>query len=172
MDKNEKVTISSFVSKRIKVLSLDQADAKGEKAVWRHAFAKPVCEDMKAWSLLERDIPEELTGKTGTPSYSENAAYMAIAAYAACGTHAENVSLGQASAALGDNARVRFTRLEKSRTLDELWRNLKGLLRLISSKNGTGLDYGLLAKELTDWQFDSIKVIRKWERDFYYKNSK
>ena len=44
MDKNEKVTISSFVSKRIKVLSLDQADAKGEKAVWRHAFAKPVCD--------------------------------------------------------------------------------------------------------------------------------
>ena len=172
MDKEEKVSISSFVSKRITILSLDQSDVKGEKAVWRHAFAKGVCDDTKAWSLLERDIPIELAGKAEIPSYAENAVYMAIAAYAACGSHAGNITLGQAAAALGDNARDRFTRLEKSRSLDELWRNLKGLLRLISSKNGTGLDYSLLAQELTTWQFDSIKAIRKWERDFYYKKSK
>ena len=167
MDKKEKITVSSFVSERIRMISLDKSDAKGEKAVWRHAFAKPVCEDLKAWSLLERDIPDELAGRSGMPSYTENAAYMAISAFAACGSHAQGITLGKAAAALEQNSRDRFTRLEKSRNVDELWRNLKGLLRLITSKKGTGLDYGLLAKELTDWQFDSIKAIRKWERDFY-----
>ena len=102
----------------------------------------------------------------------ENAIYMAIAAYAACGSNVENVSLGQAASALGDSSRNRFTRLEKSRSLNELWMNLKSILRLISSKKGTGLDYGLLARDITDWQFDSIRTIRKWERDYYHKNTK
>ena len=172
MDTEGKTKIRSYVSSRIKILSIDKSDLKGEKAIWRHAFAKPVCEDIKAWSLLERDIPGDFAGKTGTPSYVENAIYMAIAAYAACGSNAENVSLGQAAAALGDSSRDRFTRLEKSRSLNELWMNLKSILRLISSKKGTGLDYGLLARDITDWQFDSIRTIRKWERDYYHKNTK
>ena len=172
MDTEGKTKIRSFVSSRIKILSINKSDSKGEKAIWRHAFAKPVCEDIKGWSLLERDIPGDLVGKTGTPSYVENAIYMAIAAYAACGSNMENVSLGQAAAALGDSSRNRFTRLEKSRSLNELWMNLKSILRLISSKKGTGLDYGLLARDIADWQYDSIRTIRKWERDYYHKNTK
>ena len=136
MDKEKKVTVGSFVANRIKMISLDKSDAKGEAAVWRHAFAKPVCEDMKAWSLLERDIPQELAGFSGKPTEKENAAYMAISAFAACGSNTPTVSLGQAVAALGENSRQRFTRLEKSKTINELWMNLKGLLRLVSSKNG------------------------------------
>lgn len=169
MDTDGKAKVKSFVSSKIKILSIDKSDSKGEKAIWRHAFAKSVCEDIKAWALLERDIPEEFVGRTCTPSYMENAIYMAIAAYAACGSNVDNISLGQAAAALGENSRGRFTRLEKSHTMDELWMNLKSILRLISSKKGTGLDYGLLAKDLVDWQFDSIRTIRKWERDYYHK---
>ena len=172
MDTEKKAEVKSFVSSRIIILSINKSDSKGEKAIWRHAFAKSVCEDIKAWALLERDIPEELTGKTGTPSYMENGIYMAIAAYAACGSNVDNVSLGQAAAALGESSRDRFTRLEKARSLNELWMHLKSILRLISSKKGTGLDYGLLAKDLVDWQFDSIRTIRKWERDYYHKNTK
>ncbi len=171
MGADKKIPVSTFVSSRIAMLSIDRSDSKGEKAVWRHAFAKPVCEDISAWSLLQRDIPEHLAGSNGNPSFTENASYMAIAGFAACGSHTEKVSLGQAVASLGDTSRGRFTRLERSRTLDELWRDLKDLLRLISSKKGTGLDYGLLAKDLTDWQFDAMRTIRKWERD-YYANSK
>ena len=170
MENEKKTTVNEYVLRMIRKLSIDKSDSKGEKAIWRHAFAKSICEDVKAWSLLERDIPNELAGTGGTPSYTENAAYMAIAAFAACGSNKEMVSLGQAAAALGDNSRDRFTRLEKSRTLDELWRNMKNLLRLISSNKGTGLDYSLLARDLTDWQFDPIKTVRKWERDYYHSS--
>ncbi len=172
METGKNVTVSAFVSGRIRMLSADRSDAKGEKPIWRHAFAKPVCEDLAAWSLLQRDIPENLAGMGGRPSCTENAAYMALAAFAACGANTEKVSLGQAAASLESNARDRFTRLEKSRTLDELWRNLKSLLTLISSKKGTGVDYGLLAKDLADWQFDSLKTVRKWERDYYHTATK
>ena len=171
MENEKKITVNEFVLSMIRKLSIDRSDSKGEKAIWRHAFAKPVCEDVKAWSLLERDIPDELAGTGGMPSYMENAAYMSIAAFAACGSNKERVSLGQAAAALGVNSRDRFTRLEKSRTLDELWRNLKSLLRLISSNKGPGLDYSILARDIADWQFERIRAIRKWERD-YYHNSK
>ena len=172
MNKEVKAIAGEFVSNRINMLAIDKSDSKGEKAIWRHAFAKKACEDMKAWSLLQRDIPDELAGSAGKPSYVENAAYMAIAAYAACGSNASKVTLGQAAAGLGDNARERFTRLEKARTLDELWIGLKGLLRLISSNKGTGIDYAGLAQELIDWQFDSIQAVRKWERDYYWKTAK
>ena len=171
MDAVEKTRIDIFVRDKINILTIDRSDSKGEKAVWRHAFARNVCEDMRAWSLLQRDIPTDLAGRGGYPSFTENAAYMAIAAFAACGSNTKDITLGQAVSALGDSARDRFTRLEKSRTLDEMWRNLKDMLKLISSKRGTGLDYSVLAKELTDWQFDHLRTIRKWERD-YYKNSK
>lgn len=167
MDNEEKVTVRSFVAERIILLSVDKSDSKKEKAIWRHAFAKSVCEDLNAWSLLIRDMPEALAGAGGKPSKTEKAAFMAIAAFAACGSNKKNVSLGQAAAALGPTSRDRFTRFEKSRTIEELWRNVKNLLRLISSEKGTGLDYGLLAKELTNWQFNRIETIRKWERDYY-----
>ena len=172
MDTEKKTTVKSFVAGRIKILSLDKSDSKEEKAVWRHAFPKAVCEDIKAWALLERDIPDTLIGKRDLPSYSENAAYMSLSAFCACGMNSESISLGRAAAALGDRSRGRFTRLEKSRNLNEFWMNLKCLLRLICSNKGTGIDYGILAKEITDWQFDRIRTVRRWERDYYHSDSK
>lgn len=171
MGLKDKITVEVYVSKTIKALSIATSDAKGEKAVWRHAFGKPVCEDIKAWSLLIKDIPDELSGIEDSPSYAENAIYMAISAFAACGAQVDKISLGQAAAKLGDSSRGRFTRLERARTIDDLWNNLKPLLRLICSKKGSGLDYCLLAKELTKWQFDSLSTVRKWERDYYSANS-
>jgi CRISPR type I-E-associated protein CasB/Cse2 len=144
--------------------------APAERAVWRHAFAKGVCEDIKAWGLLQRDLPEELKREYGLPSYEEKAVYMAIAAYAACGSHTENVTLGAAAAEI--DARDRFTRLENSDDIDEFWRNIKDLLRLISSKKGPGVDYKLLAVSIYYWQFDHIKGAIRLERDYYKKGEK
>lgn len=169
MEKDKDKIIGLFVSEEIAVLSLDTSSAKIEKATWRHAFARKVCEDLKAWSLLVRDMPEDMAAKGGTPSYAENAAYMAISSYAACGAQNEGVTLGEAVASLGETSRDRFTRLERSRTVSELWRNLKPLMRLIGSKKGIGIDYSLLAKDLMRWQSDPIEAIRKWERDYYSK---
>jgi len=41
-------------------------------------------------------------------------------------------------------------------------------MQLLKSK-GKGLDYGTLACDLYDWQFDHIRVARKWERDYAKK---
>ena len=141
--------------------------AKAEKPIWRHAFSGDVCEDIRAWGLLQRNMPEGLRREYGPPSYEENAIFMAMAAYAACGSHADGVSLGKAAAYV--DARERFTRLENSSDINEFWRNLKDLLRLITSKKGIGVDYRLLAKSIYFWQFDHVREAINLEREYYYK---
>lgn len=169
-DQSMEKDVFNFTNYYIRKLSANS----GDMAIWRHAFAKGVCEDIKAWSLLQKDIPSELTrySKPEIPSYAENAVYMALSAYAACGAHAEGISFGHSAKALGDNARGRFSRLEMSNSIDKMWRNLKDIMRLISSQKGVGIDYGLLAKDLYDWQFDHIPTVRKWESEYYRSDLK
>ena len=95
-----------------------------------------------------------------------------VSSVAGCGKQKKEISLGKAVQALGDSARGRFTRLEKSRTLNELWINLRGLVRLITSAKGPGIDYSMLARDIISWQNNRISVIRKWERDYYFKDTK
>ena len=165
-------SIYSCVAKGISRLDTDYPirQAGSEKPIWRHAFGKEVCEDIKAWGLLQRDLPEDLSRKCGLPSYEENAVYMAVAAYAACGSQKSGVTLGMAAAGAG--ARDRLTRLENSSDIDEFWRNLKDILRLITSKKGTGIDYRLLAKDIYFWQIDHVKAAINFERDYYKKGEK
>ena len=160
-------TIRSCVSSMIERLNGESQKAKSEKAAWRHAFADPICGNIKAWGLLQRDMPKDLKREYGDASYEEKAVYMAVAAYAACGAKTDNMTLGSAAAVLGPGHRERFTRLENSPDIDTLWRNLKDILRLISSKNGKGIDYGLLACDLYDWQFNRVTAARNWERNYY-----
>lgn len=166
MCEEKKKSVRSFVAGQIAYLSSGRPAAAGEKAVWRHAFAGGICDHVDGWGLLMRDIPEELSGINGTPSRAEKAAYMALSAYAACGRHTNGISIGQAASALGGTSRTRFMRLEKAKTLDDLWRYLKPVLRPISSGKTNGLDYALLARDLNEWQYDRLAVVRKWEREY------
>ena len=125
--------LNTFVTGTVGFLSSETPAAKAEKAKWRHAFAAPVCENIRAWGLLQSRIPETLRGRGETPSYAETAAYMAIASYAACGGQADGVTLGQAAAKMGERQRDRFTRLENARTANSIWRELKGFLRMATS---------------------------------------
>lgn len=157
-----------FVGK--KICELESAPA--EKAVWRHAFAKPLFEGqypIKAWALLQRDIPGELLGKRPA-GYAEMAAYITIAAYAACGSHSSGKGLAEAAGKLGSNSRDRFTRLELSGDIDELWGNMKSLLRLIASNKETGIDYRLLAKDIFYWQANRTRTVLYWEKSYYRKD--
>lgn len=145
-----------------------------EKAVWRHAFARGLYEgqsSLKAWSLLQRDIPDELLEKYPAGK-AEIAAYIALAAYAACGSHKSGISLGEAAGKAGGGMRERFTRVELSADIESLWANLKAPLRIISSKGGSGIDYRLLAKDVFYWQKDSLKAAMYWERNYYRDNKK
>ncbi len=147
----------------------DSGTARRDKAIWRHAFAAQPCENIEAWSLLEKDLPEELTWRKSEPSYYEYAIYMALSAYAACGKQASGISLGRAAHELGESSRNRFTRVERSRTISELWANTKSLLRMVTAAQGTGIDYALLATSLVSWQYDRMSTIRQWEKDYYDK---
>lgn len=144
----------------------------GEKAAWRHAFAGGLHDgqsSLKAWSLLQRDIPDELLERYPAGK-AEMAAYIALAAYAACGSHKSGVSLGEAAGKAGGGMRERFTRVELSADIESLWANLKAPLRIISSKGGPGIDYRLLAKDVYYWQKDSLKTAMYWERNYYGSN--
>lgn len=167
MADSKKKLIFSFINEEIANMSADVSAKKAEKAVWRHALGKPVCEDVSAWGLLQRDLPGELKREFGEPSPEERAIYFALCAYAAYGKHAEKITFGRTAAALGERQRDRVTRLENSVDFEAMCRNMKDILRLIVSKNGEGIDYGYLACDLYDWQYNRLRVARRWERDYY-----
>lgn len=163
MDNNKKDAIWSFVSEMTE--HLKNKGWAAEKAVWRHAFASQICGDIKAWGLLQRDLPDALKGRGEYPSYEEKAVYMALSAFAARENNAAGVSLGTFAARLG-NKRDRFTRLENSEDIDILWRNLKDFLRFVNPE--CGIDYAKLACDLYEWQcFGRTGIARRWEREYY-----
>lgn len=154
-------------------LSHDTSATRRDLAVLRHGVASEVGEDIGSWSYLMMLLPKELQGTEGDASYAENAACIALTLYAAGNRrHIPGVGIGQAAAALGENSRGRFFVTEACTDIPHLRVCLRGLIHLIASGKDTGIDYGMLAEDLYEWQFNRIKVVRKWERDYSQKGTK
>jgi CRISPR type I-E-associated protein CasB/Cse2 len=173
------MNVYQFMISQIEFLSRDIPAARREKAVWKRAGAKSmtfgglgngqICTDADAWSLLQAKMPEHLKGRGGTPSYAENAVYIALSAFANGGKNVYERSLGRAAKVLDGASRVKFDRLLRSKDMSEVKRNLPPVLSIINSKNGPGLDYAGLADDIYRCQFGAdtcLDVRRKWERDY------
>lgn len=183
----KKKQIRDYVSRKIEKLSKmkDTGFGKATLANLRRGAGKIPGELPELWGTFLNELPEELLGINGNPSYAEWAIYLSLTMYAVHhqgkneSVHAENISLGHAAAQLMDEnkdeerERVmrRFAPVVTAKDMAGFSYHLRCFVNLFSSKN-IRLDYVKLAEDIYDFQFDESrrKVQLNWGRDFYHNN--
>ncbi len=179
--------IRNYVKKQMEMLAgdagtLDLGSSKAQLAQLRRGGGKRPGELPELWGIFLRNMPEELMGKEGRPSYAEWAIYTALTLFAlhqqghSEPMHAEGEEnrLGRAVKKLAhgeeeeENVRRKFSIAARSDDMEELSYHLKTLVRMLGS-NDIKLDYEDLAKDLYRFQFenDTDQVRLKWGQDFY-----
>ncbi len=179
--------IRNYVKKQMEMLAgdagtLDLGSSKAQLAQLRRGVGKRPGELPELWGIFLRNMPEELMGKEGRPSYAEWAIYTALTLFAlhqqghSEPMHAEGEEnrLGRAVKKLAhgeeeeENVRRKFSIAARSDDMEELSYHLKTLVRMLGS-NDIKLDYEDLAKDLYRFQFenDTDQVRLKWGQDFY-----
>ena len=179
--------IRNYVKKQMELLAgdartLDLGSSKAQLAQLRRGVGKRPGELPELWGIFLRNMPEELMGKEGRPSYAEWAIYTALTLFAlhqqghSEPMHAEGEEnrLGRAVKKLAhgeeeeENVRRKFSITARSDDMEELSYHLKTLVRMLGS-NDIKLDYEDLAKDLYRFQFenDADQVRLKWGQDFY-----
>ena len=179
--------IRNYVKKQMELLAgdagtLDLGSSKAQLAQLRRGVGKRPGELPELWGIFLRNMPEELMGKEGRPSYAEWAIYTALTLFAlhqqghSEPMHAEGEEnrLGRAVKKLAhgeeeeENVRRKFSITARSDDMEELSYHLKTLVRMLGS-NDIKLDYEDLAKDLYRFQFenDTDQVRLKWGQDFY-----
>ncbi len=179
--------IRNYVKKQMEMLAgdagtLDLGSSKAQLARLRRGAGKRPGELPELWGIFLRNMPEELMGKEGRPSYAEWAIYTALTLFAlhqqghSEPMHAEGEEnrLGRAVKKLAhgeeeeENVRRKFSIAARSDDMEELSYHLKTLVRMLGS-NDIKLDYEDLAKDLYRFQFenDTDQVRLKWGQDFY-----
>lgn len=179
--------IRNYVKKQREMLAgdagtLDLGSSKAQLAQLRRGVGKRPGELPELWGIFLRNMPEELMGKEGRPSYAEWAIYTALTLFAlhqqghSEPMHAEGEEnrLGRAVKKLAhgeeeeENVRRKFSIAARSDDMEELSYHLKTLVRMLGS-NDIKLDYEDLAKDLYRFQFenDTDQVRLKWGQDFY-----
>ena len=179
--------IRNYVKKQMELLAgdagtLDLGSSKAQLAQLRRGVGKRPGELPELWGIFLRNMPEELMGKEGRPSYAEWAIYTALTLFAlhqqghSEPMHAEGEEnrLGRAVKKLAhgeeeeDNVSRKFSITARSDDMEELSYHLKTLVRMLGS-NDIKLDYEDLAKDLYRFQFenDADQVRLKWGQDFY-----
>lgn len=183
--------VGKYVSNRIYAIakdekSLENSGSKAHLANLRRGVGKAPGEIPELWGEFLQNLPEELIGKTDTPSYAEWAIYTALTLFALhqqghskpMNEAGSENSLGKAVSKLveipkGEEEieRIKFklSLAANSEDMIELAYHLKTLVRLLSQSD-IKLDYTGLAEDLYKFQFDggADKVRLQWGRDFYY----
>ncbi|WNI23812.1 type I-E CRISPR-associated protein Cse2/CasB [Streptomyces sp. ITFR-16] len=160
----------------------DRSEAVSSVARIRRGAGRPAGENPDLWGLIgaealyERGWNEEEAGR------AENAVHMAVTLWALHqqGHHAANMhvrngpGLGAAvrrlmpDAAIDEPIRKRFVRAGMATSVDALGTRLRELVLLLR-RDDIGLDYGLLASQLHQWQRPGgrAEVHRAWGRSFH-----
>ncbi len=171
-----------------RLISLTQTQAEGkQKAVFaklRQGIGKTPGDDPLLWGSFLENMPEEMYGRNGEPSYAEWAVYTALTLFALhqqgkdpareC-MYQEGIQLGEAMADLigrieedRDRITQRFNMVATSLDMREISYHLRGVVQLLRGK-GIPLDYVDLAGDLYRFQFPEGKerVRLKWGQGFY-----
>lgn len=172
---------------------LEQGSSKAYLAQLRRGIGKRPGELPELWGLFLKNMPEELMGKNGRPSYAEQAVYTALTLFALhqqghsepMNAEGEENRIGRAAQRLVDciqaarkqveredveeNIRMKLSIAAKSDDMTELSYYLKTIVKLLGNYD-VKLDYVNLAKDLYWFQFEdqTDKIRLKWGQDFYY----
>lgn len=180
--------IGKYVRTQIALLAkdaraLEQSGSKAHLAQLRRGVGKAPGELPELWGLFLKDLPEELAGRGGEPSYAEWAVYTALTLFALhqqghgepMNAEGEDNRLGRAARRLvqnGDdeeNIRMKLSIAARSDDAAELSYHLKTLVKLLGNSD-MKLDYVDLAKDLYWFQFEKTadRIRLKWGQDFYH----
>lgn len=164
--------------------ALEQSGSKARLAQLRRGIGKKPGELPELWGMFLMDMPEELIGRNGRPSYAEQSVYTTLTLFAlhqqghAELMHAEGDEnrLGRAAQKLAhkdeeENIRRKLSIAAGSDDMTELSYHLKTIVKLLANSD-IKLDYVDLAKDLYWFQFeDSMDRVRlKWGQDFYRRS--
>lgn len=175
----------AFIAKDDK--ALEQSSCKARLAQLRRGVGKEPGEIPELWGMFLMNLPQELMGQNGRPSYAEAAIYTALTLFAfhqqghGERMHAEGEEnrIGRAARRLAHNAeeeeriRQKLSIAAKSDDMTELSYHLKTIVRLLANSDQK-LDYVDLAKDLYWFQFEEYadRVRLKWGQDFYRQDGK
>ena len=159
---NKRESLMKTTASLIAKLSLDLNDSKQMRAyIMRSAVAE---DDPNVFGWLFSNVPEELQGNSGSLSYAESAIYLALMSYVFSRGKEGKETFVQVMKREGIDRRHLY-QIEYVETLEEIKRPLLTLLQYIASKKKE-INYVKLAADLYDFQYDRMKVIRKWEREY------
>jgi len=190
--------IELFVADRAETIQSDVLNEHNKKAVargrrslanLRRAASTAPGADPAIWELTMAGVPGFKPGDAPTPE--ERATHIALTTFAFhqqsrnMRMHQPRFGLGRSVARL-DNinsqlsggasseispVRRRFNAMVTSESLAEVTRHLRGIVGQLRSKD-IPLDYGMLAKDLLDFQRGRVDdVRRRWARQYYHLDS-
>lgn len=182
----KETAIEKYVRTQITLLAKDdrvlgQSGSKAHLAQLRRGVGKVPGELPELWGMFLRDLPEELMGKDGKPSYAEWAVYTTLTLFALhqqghaqpMNAEGEDNHLGRAMRKLvqndeEENVRMKLSIAARSDDAAELSYHLKTLIKLLAGSD-IKLDYVDLAKDLYWFQFEKSadRIRLKWGQDFY-----
>lgn len=181
----ERRTLASFVGAKVSELSrlYLSNNSAGVQAVARlaSAAAKHPGNSLEVMRWTLDGLPASFDSRDGDASWEENATHASITLYAlhqrsnrTSSVHRPDVRFGTAVRALEqasankDGVLRRFNAVGTAAGWDELSTHLRGLVNMFRSSNIV-LDYGLLARDLVDFQNqdrrDAVRL--RWGREFY-----
>ncbi|MCM1210682.1 MAG: type I-E CRISPR-associated protein Cse2/CasB [Blautia sp.] len=163
--------------------TLEQSSSKAHLAQLRRGIGKRPGELPELWGLFLKNLPEELMGKNGQPSYAEQAVYTALTLFALhqqghsepMNAEGEENRIGRAARKLvkseedEEDVRMKLSIVAKSDDMTELSYYLKTIVKLLGNSD-IKLDYVNFAKDLYWFQFENHtdRIRLKWGQDFYY----
>lgn len=178
--------VGALVARRVRVLQ-ESRSRSGTVAMLAHLRANVGREpgaDPRVWTLTVDGVPGDPHGDEASPE--ERAVHAALTLFAVhqqsrpVGMHQHGVGLGRAVARLdrvrgGSDSehtspvRRRFDAVVTSDGLGEVVQHLRGLVTLLRSE-GIGLDYGMLADDLDQFQRPggADVVRRRWARQLHH----
>lgn len=150
------------------------------RGIGKHPGGQPLI-----WGILLQNMPEEMEGTDGNPSYAEWAIYVALTMYAlhqqGNDIHTNNMNCEDNSQTLGKaiaqlvhekedekKSIYRLNTLITSSDFEEVSYHLRGIVQLLR-KECISLNYSILAGDLYEFQFPEgpQNVGFRWGRDFY-----
>lgn len=179
--------IGKYVKMQLNLLAkddrtLEQSASKARLAQLRRGVGKSPGELPELWGAFLDNMPEELMGREGKPSYAEWAVYTALTLFAlhqqghAASMNVEGMEnrLGRAARKLihseeeEENVRRKLSIAARSDDMAELSYHLKTVVKLLGNSD-IKLDYVDLAKDLYWFQFEKYadQIRLKWGQDFY-----
>ena len=170
-EKKGKLTIlTEYVKSVITIIGSDSPAGAKLRGAYRLASRQRVCSCSTAWASLMASIPEELMNKgTYGPGLYEKSAYITFMIFADAREHTPGRSIGHAAGQSGSSVcRTRLTRIEDSPDEEVLTANLRTMIKMLA-KNGIGVDYGMLARDIfyiLQNKDKRIETMQRWERDY------